>query len=81
MDFLIYGAIFIVSLIIGIIIGIIIDRAIMKKKTVGRLRIDRSEPYEPPRMFLELKGITPDIIAMHKIVTFEVINENYLSRN
>ena len=77
MDFLIYGAIFIV----GLIIGIIIDRAIMKKKTVGRLRIDRSETYEPPRMFLELKGITPDIIAMHKIVTFEVINENYLSRD
>ena len=77
MDFLIYGAIFIVSLIIGIVI----DRAIMKKKTVGRLRIDLSEPYEPPRMFLELKGITPDIISMHKIVTFEVINENYLSRD
>lgn len=77
MDFLIYGAIFIASLIIGIVI----DRAIMKKKTVGRLRIDRSEPYEPPRMFLELKGITPDIISMHKIVTFEVINENYLSRD
>ena len=77
MDFLIYGAIFIVSLIIGIVI----DRAIMKKKTVGRLRIDRSEPYEPPQMFLELKGITPDIISMHKIVTFEVINENYLSRD
>ena len=77
MDFLIYGVIFIVSLIIGIVI----DRAIMKKKTVGRLRIDRSEPYEPPQMFLELKGITPDIISMHKIVTFEVINENYLSRD
>ena len=77
MDFLIYGAIFIASLIIGIVI----DRAIMKGKTVGRLRIDRSEPYERPRMFLELKGITPDIIAMYKIVTFEVINENYLSRD
>ena len=77
MDFLIYGAIFIVSLIIGIVI----DRAIIKGKTVGRLRIDRSEPYEPPQMFLELKGITPDIISMHKIVTFEVINENYLSRD
>ena len=75
MDFLIYGAIFIVSLIIGIVI----DRAIMKGKTVGRLRIDRSEPYEHQRMFLELKGITPDIISMHKIVTIEVINENYLS--
>ena len=77
MDFLIYGVIFIVSLIIGIVI----DRAIMKRKTVGRLRIDRSEPYEPTRIFLELKGITPDIISMHKIVTFEVINENYLSRD
>lgn len=70
-----------IVLLAGIIIGLIICRVAMTKKAMGRLRIDHSEPYEPTRMFVELKGITPDIIAQHKFVTFEVINESYLSRD
>ena len=70
-----------IVLLAGIIIGLIICRVAMTKKTMGRLRIDHSEPYEPTRMFVELKGVTPDIIAQHKFVTFEVINESYLSRD
>ena len=48
---------------------------------MGRLRIDHSEPDEPTRLFLELKGVTPDMIAKYKFVMFEVINESYLSRD
>ena len=71
----------IVVLLIGVIIGLIVGRVISTGKTVGRLRIDHSEPDEPTRLFLELKGVTPDMIAKHKFVMFEVINESYLSRD
>ena len=71
----------IVVLLIGVIIGLIVGRVISTGKTVGRLRIDHSEPDEPARLFLELKGVTPDMIAKYKFVMFEVINESYLSRD
>ena len=70
-----------VAFLIGAIVGIVVCRLTEAKKTMGRLRIDHSEPDEPARMFLELKGVTPDMISRHKFVLFEVINENYLSRD
>lgn len=71
----------IVVLLIGVIIGLIVGRVVSTGKTMGRLRIDHSEPDEPTRLFLELKGVTPDMIAKYKFVMFEVINESYLSRD
>ena len=73
--------IYLIVLLIGVIIGLIVDRVISTGKTIGRLRIDHSEPDEPTRLFLELKGVTPDMIAKYKFVMFEVINESYLSRD
>ena len=73
--------IYLIILLIGVAIGLIVGRAILTRKTMGRLRIDRSEPDEPARLFLELKGVTPDMIAKYKFVMFEVINESYLSRD
>lgn len=73
--------IYLIVLLIGVIIGLIVGRVISTGKTMGRLRIDHSEPDEPARMFLELKGVTPDMIAKYKFVMFEVINESYLSRD
>ena len=70
-----------IILVVGFILGFVVDRAITKGRAVGRLRIDHSDPYEPTQMFLELEGTTPDMIAKHQIVTFEVINESYISRN
>lgn len=70
-----------VAFFIGVIIGLIVCRITATNKTMGRLRIDHSEPDEPTRMFLELKGVTPDMISRHKFVMFEVINESYLSRD
>ena len=66
---------------IGVIVGLIVCRVATTSKTMGRLRIDHSEPDEPTRMFLELKGVTPDMISHDKFVMFEVINESYLSRD
>lgn len=73
--------VYVIILLAGVIIGLIIGRVIATGKAMGRLRIDHSEPYEPTRMFVELKGVTPDVIAQYKFVTFEVINESYLSRD
>lgn len=73
--------IYLIILLIGVAIGLIVGRAILARKTMGRLRIDHSEPDEPTRLFLELKGVTPDMIAKYKFVMFEVINESYLSRD
>ena len=73
--------IYLIILLIGVAIGFIVGRAILTRKTMGRLRIDHSEPDEPTRLFLELKGVTPDMIAKYKFVMFEVINESYLSRD
>ena len=70
-----------VAFLIGAIVGLIVCGLLTTRKTYGRLRIDHSEPDEPARMFLELKGVTPDMIAHRKIVMFEVINESYLSRD
>ena len=70
-----------VEFLIGAIVGLLVCRLSTTRKTMGRLRIDHSEPDEPARMFLELKGVTPDMIAHHKFVMFEVINESYISRD
>lgn len=69
----------IIAFIVGFLIGGFTIIAFLKVKSVGRLRIDHSEPDEPTRMFLELKGVTPDMIAQCDFVKLEVINENYLS--
>ena len=69
------------GMIIGIGVGIGISNDVHARKAMGRLRIDHSEPDEPTRMFVELKGVTPDMIAQHKSVVFEVINESYISHN
>lgn len=74
-----------IGIVSGIVIGIFIGTERMRKaiqnRTLGRLRIDHSEPDEPARMFTELKGVTPDMIASDKFVIFEVVNESYLSHN
>lgn len=70
-----------VAFLIGAIVGLLVCRLSTTRKTMGRLRIDHSEPDEPARMFLELKSVTPDMIAHHKFVMFEVINESYISRD
>ena len=73
--------IYLIVLLIGLIIGLVVGRVISTGKTMGRLRIDHSEPDEPTRLFLELKGVTPDMIAKYRFVMFEVINKSYLSRD
>jgi len=64
--------------IIGYEVGVHMTKKNTRQNAMGRLRIDHSEPDEPTRMFVELKGVTPDMIAQHDVVVFEVINESYI---
>ena len=70
-----------IGIVIGMYVGTIQNERKAARNAMGRLRIDHSEPDEPTRMFVELKGVTPDMIAQFKLVTFEVINESYLSNS
>ena len=85
MDYLALGITLIIGVIIGLFLGVFIGlgrmRKAIEKQSIRHLRIDRSEPDEPPRPFLELKGTTINEISQKKVILLKVINENYLSRN
>lgn len=81
MGILTWIIVLVVGVTIGVFIGIFIGKAKSRATAMGWLRIDHSEPDEPARMFVELKGVTPDMIAQHKFVSFEVIDQSYISRD
>lgn len=83
MEYLIGGLILIFGLLIGMTVGIFIGMERMRKAvenySIGNLRIDRSEPDEPAKPYLE-SDITVESISQRKFVVLKVINENYLDR-
>lgn len=86
MEYLVMGLALLAAVGIGVLIGIFIGTDRMRKAievgSVGDLRIDRSEPDEPPKPCLEVyKGNTIDSIAQKKFVILKVNNESYLSRD
>ena len=85
MEFVIGGALLILGLIVGYVIGLFIGvdrmRKSVEESSVGHLRIDRSEPDEQPRPFLEVKGSSIESISRKEFVVLKVINENYISQN
>ena len=85
MEDLVIGIAMLVGVVIGVFVGIFISMGRIKKtveeQSVGYLRIDRSEPDEPPRPFLELQGSTIDSISKKNVIMLKVVNKNYLSRD
>lgn len=86
MEYIVLAVILIVGMAINFFVGILVGTNRMRKaiedSSVGHLRIDRSEPDEPPKPFLEVrKGVTIDDIAQKKVVMLGVINESYISQN
>lgn len=70
----------VVAFLGGILIGSNEMRKAVEKGSVGHLRIDRSEPDEPPRPFLEItKGSSIESISSMDFVILKVVNENYIS--
>ena len=66
------------SIAFGIGIGLLIANRMYRVNRVGTLRIDRSDPTEPPYIFLELEKGVGDI-SSKKNVILKVSNENYIS--
>lgn len=86
MEYLVLALVLIAAVGVGVLIGIFIGTDRMRKAveqgSVGDLRIDRSEPDEPPRPCLEIhKGNTIDSISQKKFVILKINNESYLSRD
>lgn len=72
---------YVVLVLAGMGIGIIFTTIFKCKKSIGFLRIDQSDPYDKPYMFLELKSnqnITD--ICKSDFVTLQVKVENYISQ-
>ena len=74
-------------LLIGLMCGLLAGYHIRKyfelretaNKLVGNLRIDKSDPYDGPYMFLELETDPKNVEKMEHVL-LKVINENYISQ-
>ena len=67
----------ILFIVIGVLLGICLSSLYVYSRFVGRIRIDRSDPDEPPYLFLELRKEVM-FIANSKYVLLEVRNENFV---
>lgn len=68
-----------ISFVMGLLVGIVVCRAYNSNQSVGNLRIDHSDPSEPPYLFLELSDGVHTIINK-KTVCFKVRHENFVSQ-
>lgn len=68
--------------IFGFVIAMIIVKITRKKHTVGNLRIDNSDNYDGPYVFMEIKDRSKGIfwICRQKYVVLDVRVEDYISR-
>ena len=80
---MIYGLSWLIapSWLIGFLLGICLVKITNRKRTIGTLRMDRSDPNEAPYLFLELNRDGMREIEKRKIVSFKVDLKNYGARN
>ena len=67
--------------VIGVLFGFIFAVLLQKRKKIGALRMDRSDPNEAPYLFLELDPDGMKKINRFKTVVLRVRLENYIPRN
>ena len=70
---------FAVVFIVGVLFGVILIATLNKSNSIGTLRIDDSDPYEEPYMFLELKKGVKDVYHK-KYVVLRVNPTSYISQ-
>ncbi len=63
--------------IITLIVGFLLGAAVFHRRPVGNLRIDRSDPTDPPYLFLELSSDVGRFLHK-KYVVLRVRAENFL---
>lgn len=68
-----------ISFVIGLFVGMIITVFTLVRFNVGTLRIDHSDPSDPPYLFAELKIGIPEL-RKKKLVLMEVVAKNYVSQ-
>ena len=73
--------IYALSWLIGFLLGVCLAKITNRKRTIGTLRMDRSDPDEAPYLFLELSRDGMREIEKGGIVSFKVDLKNYGARN
>ena len=74
--------IFVIAGVAMFFTGVFIGRHQIKRKYIdaGILRVDRSDPYEPPYLFLQLHNKTANDIAKEKYVVLKVETKDLISQ-
>lgn len=72
--------VYIVMVLIGLAIGVGITMIVLRKKPVGSLCVDNSDPDDGPYLFLEFRpDQNPEVIMRKAYVTMKVEVKNYVS--
>lgn len=66
------------ALVGGILVGAVAASVFIYAKAIGSLRVDHSDPSEPPYLFLEVEK-NPDTLEHGKLVVLRVKRENLIS--
>ena len=73
--------IYVICGVIGTLFGFMFAVLLQRRKQIGALRMDRSDPKEAPYLFLELDPDGMKKINRFKNVVLRVRLENYIPRN
>ena len=65
--------------LLGFMVGIVSFLVYLIVRSVVTLRVDQSDPTEPPYLFLELDKPVENIVK-EKYVLFKVITKNFISQ-
>ncbi|WP_204791890.1 beta-lactamase induction signal transducer protein [Oscillibacter sp. CU971] len=68
----------VLALIGGILVGVAASAVYFRARTIGLLRVDRSDPSEPPYLFLEVEK-NPDALQHGRLVVLRIRKENLIS--
>ena len=68
----------VLALIGGILVGVAASAVYFRARTIGLLRVDRSDPSEPPYLFLEVEK-NPDALQHGRLVVLRIRKENLFS--
>ena len=66
--------------LLGFIGGIVFFLICLAARSIGTLRIDQSDPTEPPYLFLDLDKPVESIVK-EKYVLFRVSKKNFISQD
>ena len=68
----------VLALLGGILVGVAASAVYFRARTIGLLRVDRSDPSEPPYLFLEVEK-NPDALQHGRLVVLRIRKENLIS--